>query len=44
MVARRRTVSHPLWIIDRSRVLREEGDRENLEEQLKPFLDEPRPK
>ena len=33
-----------LWIIDRSGVLREEGDREHLEEQLKPFLEEPRPK
>lgn len=32
-----------LWIIDRKGVLREEGDRENLEEQVKKFLEEPRP-
>jgi thiol-disulfide isomerase/thioredoxin len=31
-----------LWIIDRNGVLREEGDRENLEEQVGKFLDEPR--
>jgi thiol-disulfide isomerase/thioredoxin len=31
-----------LWIIDRKGVLREEGDRDDLEEQLKGFLEEPR--
>jgi thiol-disulfide isomerase/thioredoxin len=32
-----------LWIIDRQGILREEGDRENLEEQVLRFLDEPKP-
>jgi thiol-disulfide isomerase/thioredoxin len=31
-----------LWIIDREGVLREEGDRENLEEQVRGFLEEGR--
>jgi len=30
-----------LWIIDRRGILREEGDRENLEEQLRRYLEEP---